>query len=110
RSADLQPGPLLLAVPAFWTGLLYEDGAIDDVLAMGRGFDSLAAWRRGMDEAARRGLKGVVDGTPIADLAARAVARSIRSLRSGAACAGSGDAVEALTRLAKAKDLTGDAR
>jgi glutamate--cysteine ligase len=105
RSADLQPRPLLLAVPSFWTGLLYDDGALDDALAMGRPFDDPAAWRRGMDEASRRGLAGVVDGTSIAELAARAVARSAEALRGGAACAGSGDAVEALARLARAKDL-----
>jgi glutamate--cysteine ligase len=105
RSADLQPGPLLLAVPSFWTGILYDDGALDDALAMGKPFDDPARWRRGMNEAARRGLAGVVDGTPIADLAARAVARSIEALRGGAACAGSGDAVEALARLARAKAL-----
>jgi glutamate--cysteine ligase len=105
RSADLQPGPLLLAVPSFWTGILYDDGAIDDALAMGKPFDDPAAWRRGMNEAARRGLAGVVDGTSIADLAARAVARSTRALEGGAACAGSGDGVEALARLARAKQL-----
>jgi len=105
RSADLQPGPLLLAVPAFWTDLLYDDGALDDALAMGKPFDDPTRWRRGMDEAARRGLSGVVDGTPIAELAARAVARSSESLYGGAACAGSGAGAEALSRLARAKGL-----
>jgi glutamate--cysteine ligase len=105
RSADLQPGPLLLAVPALWTGLLYDDGALDDALALGKPFDDPAAWRRAMNEAARKGLAGVADGTSIAGLAARAVARSIGALEGGAACAGSGDAVDALLRLARAKGL-----
>jgi len=105
RSADLQPGPLLLAVPALWTGLLYDDEALDEVLAIGKRFDDPAAWRRGMNEAARQGLAGVVDGTSIAQLAARAAARSIEALEGGAACAGSGDAVEALSRFARAKKL-----
>ena len=105
RSADLQPGPLVLAVPAFWTGLLYDDAALDAALALGSPFDSPTAWRRGMDEASRRGLAGVVDGTPIAKLAALAVARSSEALRSGAACAGTGEGVEALSRLARAKNL-----
>ena len=105
RSADLQPGPLILAVPALWTGLLYDDDALDAALALGKPFDSPAAWRRGMDEASRRGLAGVVDGTPIAELAARTVALSIESLRRGSACAGTGEAVEALSRLARAKNL-----
>jgi glutamate--cysteine ligase len=107
RSADFQPGPLVLAVPALWTGLLYDDGALDDALAMGRPFDAPAAWRRGMDEAARHGLSGVVDGTPIAELAANAVARASKALVHGAACAGSGAGVEALARLAHAKKLPG---
>jgi len=110
RSADLQPGPLILAVPAFWTGLLYDDGALDDAIALGRPFNTPAAWRRGMDEASRRGLAGVVDGTSIAELAARALARSSEGLRKGAACAGTGEAVEALSRLAAAKNLAPSAR
>jgi glutamate--cysteine ligase len=110
RSADLQPGPLILAVPALWTGILYDDDAIDDAHAMGRRFDDPAAWRRGMELAARQGLSGTVDGVPLAAMAADAVARSIRGLRSGAACAGSGAGVEALLRLARAKGLPGDWR
>ncbi len=105
RSADLQPGPLVLAIPAFWTGLLYDDTALDAALALGRPFDTPAAWRRGMDEASRRGLAGVVNGTPIAELAAAAVARSSDALSSGAACAGKGEGVEALSLLARAKNL-----
>jgi glutamate--cysteine ligase len=110
RSADLQPGPLILAVPALWTGLLYDDDAIDDAHAIGRRFDDPAAWRRGMELAARQGLSGTVDGASIAALAADTVSRSIRGLRSGAACAGSGAGVEALLRLARAKGLPGDWR
>ena len=105
RSADLQPGPMILAVPAFWTGLLYDDGALDEAMSIGRVFDDPAKWRRGMDEASRRGLAGQIDGVPIARLAAVAVARSIESLRSGTPCAGSGAGAEALLRLARAKDL-----
>jgi len=105
RSADLQPGPLVLAVPAFWTGLLYDDSALDSALSLGKLFDSPAAWRRGMDEASRRGLAGVVNGVSIAKLAAAAVALSIKGLGSGAACAGTGDGAEALLRLASAKNL-----
>ena len=110
RSADLQPGPLVLAVPALWTGLLYDDSALDEALALGRPFDDPARWRRGMDVAAREGLSGVFDGTPLATLAATVVERSIKALRSGAACAGSGEGVEALERLARAKGLPVGAR
>jgi glutamate--cysteine ligase len=110
RSADLQPGPLVLAVPAFWTGILYADDALDAALALGARFDDPAAWRRAMNEAARRGLAAEIDGTPIATLAAQAIARSIASLRSGAACAGTGAGAEALSRLAHAKGLTPEYR
>jgi glutamate--cysteine ligase len=110
RSADLQPGPLILAVPAFWTGLLYDDVSLDDALVLGRSFDDPVLWRRGMDEAARHGLSGRIDGVPIAELAARAVARSVEALRAGAPCAGAGDAVEALERLSRTKVLPQVAR
>lgn len=105
RSADLQPAPLILAVPALWTGLLYDDEALDDALVLGKVFDEPAAWRRGMDAAARRGLGGTIDGTPLAALAARAVGRARSSLAAGAACAGTGAGIEALARLASAKAL-----
>ncbi len=110
RSADLQPGPLILSVPAFWTGLLYDDAALDDALALGRSFGDPAAWRRAMDEAGRRGLAGTIDGMPLAELAARALARSASALRSGAQCAGSGAGLESLARLAQAKGLEVGAR
>jgi glutamate--cysteine ligase len=38
RSADRLPDPLILAVPAFWTGLLYDDAALDAALALGAPF------------------------------------------------------------------------
>jgi glutamate--cysteine ligase len=109
RSADLTPGPLALSVPSFWTGLLYDDDALDDALALGRPFDSLAAWRRGMEVAARSGLSGTVDGTSIAELAAKAVARASRALGSGALRAGSNAGVAALSGLAREKGLPGAA-
>ncbi len=67
RSADRLPEPLVLAVPAFWTGLLYDDGALEDALAMGRPFDDPAAWRRAMNEGrdadrrARRACRGPIE-------------------------------------------------
>jgi glutamate--cysteine ligase len=110
RSADRLPDPLVLAVPAFWTGLLYDDGALDAAVALGSVFDSPAAWRRGMDTAARSGLSGLVDGTPIAALAARALALSAAALDRGATCAGSGAGLAALSRLAAATRLPGVSR
>ena len=105
RSADMQPDDLVMAVPSFWTGLLYDDAALDDALELGRPFDSPAAWRRAMDAAARSGLAAVVDGVRLDRLSARAVARARQALAGGAACAGSGAGDEALARLAHRRDL-----
>jgi glutamate--cysteine ligase len=110
RSADLQPGPYVLAVPALWTGILYNDAALDAAMVLGRPFDGLAQWRRGMDEAARRGLAGAFDGTPIAELASRLVSRSLAALRSGATSAGAGEGADALARLAVHAGVPGIAR
>jgi len=94
RSADLLPGPLVLAVPAFWTGILYDDDALDEALAIGQVFDAPDAWRRGMDAASREGLRAQIDGTAIATLAQRALSRARRSLTSPAGA-------DALARIAR---------
>jgi gamma-glutamylcysteine synthetase len=90
--------------------LLYDDDALDEALAIGQPFSDPASWRRGMEEAARRGLAGTVNGAPIAKLAARALALATESLGSGAACAGTGDGVAALAKLSQAKGLPGVTR
>lgn len=107
RSADRLQDPLVLAVPALWTGLLYDDAALDEAMALGSVFDSPAAWRRGMDLAARSGLAGLVEGTSIGSLAARVVTLASSALSRGATCAGSGEGVAALSRLAAATALPG---
>lgn len=105
RSADLLPGPLVLAVPAFWTGLLYDEDGLDDALALGRTFDDPAAWRRGMDTAARQGLTGIVDGVSLASLAAAAIDRARASLAQGGTAAGRAAGVASLDRLARTLSL-----
>ena len=110
RSADLQPLDLALAVPALWTGLLYDEAALDDALRIGRPFDDHGAWRRAMDTAARRGLAGTSDGISLADKAAQMVARAGEGLRAGAACAGTSAGGDALERLARARSLAAGAR
>jgi glutamate--cysteine ligase len=108
RSADLLPEPLVLAVPALWTGILYDDDALDVALAIGRPVDSPGAWRAAMGEAARRGLSGTIGGRPIAELAGTLVARAAASLRAGGTCAGpGGEGAEALARLARFWELPG---
>ena len=103
RSADLQPAPLILSVPALWTGLLYDDAALDEALALGRPFDGPASWRRGMDAAAREGLAAAVNGAELGTLASRVVALASRSIRSEA---GAG----ALSKLVRARELRAGAR
>ena len=105
RSADLTPEALVMAVPALWTGLLYDDGALEDALALGRPFDAPGAWRRGMEVAAREGLAGVVDGVPLATLAAKAVARASEALGTGLLRPGSHAGIAVLSDLAHAKGL-----
>lgn len=101
RSADLQPDDLALAVPAFWTGLLYHDDSLDAALRLGAAHDTLASWRAAMEEAARHGLDGEAGGRSLRDLAARALGLAAWGLSHGAACAGAGAGAAALERLAR---------
>lgn len=100
RSADLQPDGGILAVPALWTGLLYDPGALDGALALGAGHDDHAAWREAMESAARRGLDGVAGGHRLRELAAEALGLSLHALRGGVQGAGAAG-VRALERLAE---------
>ena len=100
RSADLQPDELALAVPAFWTGILYHDGSLSAALELGGRIRSHEAWLAAMDQAARAGLDGRVEGAALAELAAEAVSIARHGLVHGAACAGTGGAaLAALERL-----------
>jgi len=107
RSADLLPPDEALAVPALWTGLLYQDEALAEALEIGASFADAATWEAAMEVAARLGLDGSVRGIALRDLAGRAVSVAIRSLRHGATCAGQPDtAIAALERLAVRSSLT----
>ena len=99
RSADLTPDNRILAVPALWTGLLYNDDALDRALALGAPFDDPGAWRRAMDAAAKDGLAARSDGVQLGDIAASAVSLAMDGLSNGAACAGTLAGVPALARL-----------
>ena len=98
RSADLQPDDGILAVPALWTGLLYDDGALTAALALGAGHGDHAAWRAAMESAAREGLEGFAGKQRLRDLAAEAVGLALTSLRRGVQGGGSAGrrALEAL--------------
>ena len=88
RTADLQPDDRAFAVPTFWTGILYEDRALDTALELGSVFDDHETWNLAMATAAREGLDGRVGKWSLRDLAGHAVAASVAGLRAGAACVG----------------------
>ena len=73
RSADLTRSEHLMAVPAFYTGLLYDRAALEEALGRigwGRGKrPSPDGWTAAMEEAARAGTGGRLNGRPLSDLA-----------------------------------------
>jgi len=101
RSADVQPDHHAMAVPTFWTGLLYHDDALTAALELGREIDHAERWREAMRSAARDGLDGRAGSRPLRELAAAALAHAIDGLRNGADCSAADDA-HALERFADA--------
>ncbi len=99
RSADLQPDDRAFAVPAFWTGTLYGEAALDAALDAGSGIDH-AAWSAAMDSAARLGLGGRLGSRGLREVAAEALEHSRRSLRRGDRSEGDGGAALHLEALA----------
>lgn len=78
RGADMGDRGHALALPAFWTGLLY--GALDAAWDMVRGWD--AATREGLRVAAsERALRGEAGGVRLLDAARAAVALAEQGLR-----------------------------
>ncbi len=79
RGADSLPASLSCALPAFWTGLLYDARALDEAerLTEGYTFDELDAIR---PEVARAGLGAVLRGKPIALLAEHLCAAAMGGL------------------------------
>ena len=72
RGADSQPASLLCALPAVWTGILYDARALDeaDELSSSFGFQELEDLRPLIAEKA---LGAVFRGKPLADLAGRLI-------------------------------------
>ncbi len=88
RGADCGDQPHINALPAFWVGLMYDQGALDAAWDLVKGLD--AATREGLRQAAsERGLQGTADGVAIADLARATVALS----QAGLAARGLGEEV-----------------
>ncbi|MFV0334352.1 MAG: glutamate--cysteine ligase [Tropicimonas sp.] len=72
RGADGGPWRRLCALPAFWVGLLYDDGARDAAWDLVKGLD--AETREGLRVAASvDGLQGVAGGVSLHELARQAV-------------------------------------
>ncbi|VDC33012.1 glutamate--cysteine ligase [Pseudogemmobacter humi] len=68
RGADCGDRAHLAALPAFWTGIMYDDAALDAAWDLVRGFD--AATREGLRVAASvDALQGEANGVKLADLA-----------------------------------------
>ena len=75
RGADCGNAAHIVALPAFWTGLMYDQTALDAAWDLVKGFDTLT--REGLRVAASvAGLQGEAEGVKIADLALAAVALS----------------------------------
>jgi len=83
RGADGGPWRRLCALPAFWVGLIYEQGPLDAA------WDLVKGWSTETREAlrvtaARDGLAGEVDGIKLLDLARETVALSEAGLKARA--------------------------
>ena len=87
---DLMPDDLCLAVPVFWTGILYQDDALEGALRLGRPLDDYAVWLEAMESAARLGTDGEAGGRSLGEMAREALELATHGLLNGAACAGDG--------------------
>jgi glutamate--cysteine ligase len=98
RTADLVPDDLVAAVPALWTGLLYQEDALDEALELGSSIDDHRCYETAMMDAARRGLDADYGGRPLREVARDTLALAARSLAGGAACGGDPGVLERLDR------------
>lgn len=106
RSADLQPDDRILAVPAFWSAMFYDEQALAQALEIGAPYASHTAWCQAMEAAAREGLEGRAGGRSLRDLAAQALAVALRVVEGRAGFVGPSDSpVRALRALAQAVGL-----
>jgi glutamate--cysteine ligase len=83
RGADGGPWRRLCALPAFWVGLMYDQGALDAAWDLVKGFDAdqREALRVGASE---QGLQAQVDGISMHDLARETVAIAEAGLKARA--------------------------
>jgi glutamate--cysteine ligase len=90
RGADAGPWSRLCALPAFWTGIFYDDDALDAAYAL------VQCWTDEDREALRRsvptlGLKAPIKGLSAQDVARQAVAIARSGLKARAKLNASGD-------------------
>ena len=76
RTADLMPDELSFAVPAFWTGLLYDPDGLALSLEVGGAMEDHADWMAAMESAGRLGLDGAYGERPLREVASVAVRRA----------------------------------
>jgi glutamate--cysteine ligase len=69
RGADAGPAAMLVALPAFWVGLLYDQGALDQAWQLVKGW-SEAQRQQLRDDVPAQGLNAVVAGRSVRDIAA----------------------------------------
>jgi len=102
RSADLQPATTMLAVPALWTGILYDQDNLAASADLCAGHATHDGWSEAMDSAARNGIEGTADAQPLRALGARAVSLAIAGLRRRPAHSGDPErAIEPLVALSE---------
>ena len=89
RGADGGPWRRICALPAFWVGLLYDDGALDAAEALTRDWtvEEVSALR---DAVPAQGLKADFRGKPLLDTAREVVSISRQGLKARARLNGDG--------------------
>ena len=83
RGADGGPWRRLCALPAFWVGLMYDQGALDAAWDLARGFDAAARDEMRI-QASVLGLDAMAGGMKMLDLAREVVAISEAGLKARA--------------------------
>jgi|HubBroStandDraft_6_1064221.scaffolds.fasta_scaffold155919_1 glutamate--cysteine ligase len=108
RGADVQSTGMACALPALWTGLLYDERALGEVEALVEGwtYDEVAELRT---RVWREGLRAVFRGRPLAEVAERVVAIADGGLeRRGIVDSASGR--DERVHLARLRKLVGEGR
>ena len=86
RIADLLPPDLLMAVPTFWTGVLYHENGLDLALATGAAWDDHEAWVDAINAAGKHGLDAEIGGRKLRAISQQVLETVKRNLADGAAC------------------------